>query len=204
VEEIQMTVESTDKIILTSSLRAYFFDGLSALNKKSLCPIPESIIYYSSDVLDKFALSREFFDYSDGKVREKILGIKLLEASQLSKDDQRRVYKEVADMSLMTCGYFFESVNKKMVDLQYYSQLGKMAYTQLNNINPSFLDIPSFYGMVATCFESLTTLMMLHVIKSRSEKDNQNLFSQILIGENVSEKEMLIHGITKQVSDKAS
>ena len=94
------------KIILQTNLKGYFFDGLNSLNKKSLCPVPESVIFYSSDVLDKFALSQDFFEVSEGKVREKILGMKLLEATQFTRDEQRRVYKEVGDMSLMICGYF--------------------------------------------------------------------------------------------------
>jgi hypothetical protein len=89
------------KIILTTNLKAFFFDGLSELNKKSLCPVPESIIYYSSDVLDKFALSEDFFETSEGKVREKILGMKILEATQYNREEQRKIYKEVGDMSLM-------------------------------------------------------------------------------------------------------
>lgn len=192
-----------NKIILSSSLKGFFFDGLSELNQKSLCPVPQSVIYYSSDVLDKFALSQDFFETSEGKVREKILGMKLLEATQFSREEQRKVYKEVGDMSLLVCGYFSESVNKKLVDVQYYSQLGKMAYSHLNNVSPTFMDIPSFYGMVATCFESMTTLMMILATKNRTGEENNLIFKKIMKDEKVSEKELLISGVlpgSKKVS----
>lgn len=192
------------KIILSNSLKGFFFEGLSELNKKSLCPIPESVIYYSSDVLDKFALSEEFFEISEGKVREKILGMKLLEATQLSREDQKRVYKEVGDMSLMVCGYFSESVNKKIVDIHYYSQLGRMAYSHLNSVTPSFFDIPSFYSMVATCFESLTTLITVLASKDRLGPGSNLLFQRIMQDQNVSEKEMLVSGVFPQTTKKVS
>lgn len=193
------------KIILSTNLKGFFFEGLSELNKKSLCPIPESVIYYSSDVLDKFALSEDFFDISEGKVREKILGMKLLEASQCTREEQKRIYKEVGDMSLLVCGYFSESVNKKIVDTQYYAQLGKMAYSHLNSATPSFLDIPSFYAMVSTCFESLTTLMMVLASKDRySRVDNNLIFRKILKEEPVSEKEMLVSGVMPSLTKKVS
>lgn len=192
------------KIILSTNLKGFFFEGLSELNKKSLCPIPESVIYYSSDVLDKFALSEDFFEVSEGKVREKILGMKLLEATQLSREEQKRVYKEVGDMSLMVCGYFSESVNKKIVDVQYYSQLGRMAYSHLNNVTPSFFDIPSFYSMVATCFESLTTLMTVMASKERFASGNNLLFQRIMQNQDVSEKEMLISGVLPSTTRKVS
>lgn len=192
------------QIILSSNLRGVFFEDLNELNAKSLCPIPQSIIYYSSDVLGKFALSENFFDVEEGKIREKILGTKLLEASHLSREDQKRVYKEVADMSLLTCGYFAESVQKKLVDVHYYAQLGKMAYSHLNNMNPRFLDIPNFYGMVTTCFEQLTVLMTLLAAKNRTGNDKEAIFQRILREENVSEKELLVCGVVKQDSKKVS
>ena len=192
------------KIILQTNLQGYFFEGLNALNKKSLCPVPESAIFYSSDVLDKFALSQDFFEVTDGKVREKILGVKLLEATHLSREDQRRTYKEVADMALMVCGYFSESRHKKLVDSQYYAQLGKMAYSQLNSIAPSFLDIPSFYHMFATCVESMTTLMSIMASQSRLGQENNLIFTKVLNDEQVSEKEMLVSGILPTPTRKVS
>src|SRR4051812_10865487 len=95
--------DSAKKIILTSSLKGYFFEGLAEINKKSLCPVPESVLFYSSEVLDKFSLTQDFFEVSEGKVREKVLGTKLLEATQLNREEQKKVYKEVGDMALLLC-----------------------------------------------------------------------------------------------------
>jgi hypothetical protein len=197
-------VDTTRKIITASNLQGFFFEGLNELNKKSLCPVPESIIFYSSEVLDKFALSQDFFEISEGKVREKILGMKLLEAMQMSRDEQKRTYKEVADMSLLVCGYFSESVNKKIVDTHYYAQLGKMAYGHLNSMSPSFLDIPSFYSMVSTCFEATTTLMANFANKNRTGVENELIFRKVMRNEEVSEKELLVSGIIPSGTNKAS
>lgn len=199
-----MNPDDGKKIILSANLQSFFYNDLNELNKKSLCPVPESIIIYSSEVLDKFALSEEFFDFSEGKVREKILGTKLLEATQMTRDEQRKVYKEVADTSLMVCGYFAESVNKKMVNTQYYAQLGKMAYGHLDSCVPSFLDIPSFYSMIATCFENMTTLLALLASKNRTGVDNNLIFRKILESEHVSDQEMLTNGILPNSSKKVS
>lgn len=196
---------SQRKIITAANLQGFFFEGLNELNKKSLCPIPESIIFYSSEVLDKFALTQDFFEVSEeGKLRQKILGMKLLEAMQMSREDQKRTYKEVADMSLLVCGYFAESVNKKIVDTQYYAQLGKMAYGHLNNVSPSFLDIPSFYGMVSTCFESMTTLMANFASKNRYGSDHELIFRKINEDKNVTDNELLASGILPVKTNLAS
>lgn len=186
-------------IITTPSLQSFFFNDLNEINKKSLCPIPESIIYYSSEVLEKFSLSEDFFDFSEGKAKEKILGMKLLEATQYPREEQKRIYKDVADMSLMVCGYFSESVSKKIVDTQYYSQLGKMAYGRLDNCAPAFLDIPCFYSMLATSFENLTTLLNLLANKNKNEKD-----SNFLLSKERTDKELLMSGIHPNPTRKVS
>lgn len=192
------------QIILNGNLQAYFFQGLQDLNKKSLCPVPESVLFYSSDVLEKFTLSEDFFEVNEGKVRQKILGIKLLEATQLTREEQKKVYKDVADMSLMICGYFAESVNNKMVDINYYAQVGKTAFTSLNTLMPNFLDIPYFYGMVATCFESTTTLMSLLANQSRSSHEPHIIFKKILKGEIVNEHQLLTSGVILDHQKKVS
>ncbi len=196
--------ESGKKIITTANLQGYFFEGLLEINRNSICPLPESIIYYSSNVLDKFALSEHLFEIQEGKVRDKILGTKLLEATQLNRDDQMRVYKEVADTSLIVCGYFSESVNRKIVDTSYYAQLGMMAYEHLNNVLPAFLDIPCFYHMVATSFGHVTNLMTILASKERAGSQNELLFKKMMNGESISDKDMLIGGVTLPISKKVS
>lgn len=191
------------KIVLTKSLQGFFFDGLVEINKKSLCPVPESILFYSSDVLDKFCLSQDFFEVSEGKVREKILGVKLLEATQLPREEQKRVYKEVGDMSLLLCGYFAESVSKKIIDVQYYSQLGRMAFGHLNSVSPTFLDIPSFYGMVATSFGPLTTLMSVLASRNRAG-DHGLLVKRLMNNEELADEELLSAGILPNKTTKVS
>lgn len=196
---------SGKKIIIAANLQAYFFEGLTELNQKSLCPVPDPVIYYSSEVLDKFSLSQHYFEVSEGKVREKILGTKLLEATQLGREEQKKMYKEVADMSLLVCGYFAESVSKKkLVDTQYYAQLGKMAYGQLDSVVPSFLDIPGFYEMLASCFESLTLLMSLLANKNRGHADGHLLFDRILNEDAISDKELLMSGVLPALTRKSS
>jgi hypothetical protein len=190
------------KLILDSNLRAYFFNGLVELNKKSLCPIPESILFYSSDVLDKFSLSNNYFDFKDGKAKEKVLGMKLLEASQLNREEQKKIYLEVGETSLVLCGYFSQSINKKIIDIQYYTQLGKMAYGHLNHLIPKFLDIPSFYGMVSTSFDSTITLISLLAIKNNSP--STSIYDRVLKGESLTETELLISGVLPNKTNKAS
>ena len=159
------------EIVLESSLQVFFYDHLQEFNKKSLIPLPNETIFYSSLVMDSYGDSDKFFEQVDGKSREKILGIKLLEASQLPREKQKVALRDVAETSLLVCGYFADSLNKKIIDIKYYEDLGKIAYTRLNNITPEAYAMPSFYKIMANSFSGITLLMNLISKKYSSDRD---------------------------------
>lgn len=164
--------KSNQNIILSESLKSYFFEQLRELNKQSLCPVPEEAIYYSSEVLERCAFSKEFFHFEDGKPREKVLGVELLQAGSYSLEKKKRVYKDVGDTALVMTGYFSKSISEKILSNDYYIRLGQTAYEKLNGAQPRCFDIPSFYKVMATSFENLA--QMMSIIMRRSE-DNQEI-----------------------------
>ncbi|MGZ3789052.1 MAG: hypothetical protein ACXVLQ_11035 [Bacteriovorax sp.] len=172
-----MTQDS--KLVLESSLQVFFYDLLLEFNKKSLTPLPNEIIYYSSLVMDQYGFSNRYFEAVDGKIREKILGIKLLESSQLPKDKQKVAVRDVGEMALLLCGYFSESFNKKIVDTKYYNEIGVIAYKRLNSFVPRAYDVPNFFEKMSNQFNHVTTLMTL--VSKRHERDPLDSF--ILINE---------------------
>lgn len=183
-------------IITVTDLNSFFYESLSQLNNKSLCPMPEETIYYSSHVLNKFSQASEYFSVNDGKVKEKILGIQLLEAERLSKEEQIRVYKDIADTALMQSGYFSNSINKKILNKEYYINIGQIAYRKMYNLDSSFFDIPHFYKLMENCFEGLTL-----ILKTFSLQTQEQLLNSYLL-ELDSEKEYLINGILPQKSNQ--
>lgn len=161
----------TSGLVLESSLQVFFYEHLQEFNKRSLTPLSNETIFYSSLVMDSYGDSGKFFEQVDGKAREKILGIKLLEASQLPKEKQKVAIRDVAETSLLICGYFADSLNKKMIDVKYYQDLGKIAYSRLNSITPQAYDVPSFYKKMANSFNGITLLMNLVSKKYSSDRD---------------------------------
>ena len=149
------------KILTETSLQVFFFDHLQEFNKKSLNPLTNEAIYYSSLVMDNFSESSKFFDQEGDKAREKLLGIKLLESTQFSREKQKSALKDIAETSLMVCGFFADSLNRKLIDAKYYEDLGKIAYTRLNSLSPNAFDTPSFYKMMSRHFSDVTLLMNL-------------------------------------------
>lgn len=173
--------KSETDIVLSESLKFYFYEQLRDLNKNSLCPVPEETIYYSSEVLEKCAFSQEFFNFEGGKAREKVLGMELLQASAYSPEKKKRAYKDIGDTALVMTGYFSKSINDKILGSDYYVRLGQMAYEKLDVAQPKCFDVPSFYKVMATCFENLA--QMMSVIMQRSEGNQEIPYLLSLGGE---------------------
>jgi hypothetical protein len=159
------------ELILENSLQCFFYDELSRVNKKSANPLSNETIYYSSLVMDKYGSSNEYFEIIDGKVKEKKLGLKLLEVSQLPKETQKRTLKDIGDCSLFLCGFFSDYLNRQLVDETYYQNIGKQAYKSLNSIVPDFYEVPSFYKRLSKKFPEVCMMVSLVAEKLNVDSD---------------------------------
>ncbi len=159
----------SEKLCLESSLQVYFYEQLQEFNKKSTNPLSNEMVYYSSLVMDQFGDSNKYFENVDGKIREKILGIKLMESTQFPKEKQKIVLKDIAETSLLLCGYFYDSLNRKIVDTKYYQDIGVMAYQRLNSFNPEAFNQKNFFKGIASHFHQMTNLMSMVSLKHETD-----------------------------------
>ncbi len=173
-----MTVKNNFGITIEKNLQKFFYNHLQEVNVKSIHPLPMEAIYYSSNVLDKFSNPLEYFETKDGKLSNKILGTKFLEASSLSSSAQKRAYQDVGDTALFLCGYFSESLNRKIVDTSYYQGIGMLAYKRLDNLTDHMFDIPDFYHNLSKSFLALSMMIgaVAHKFCSQNQQDDFLLF----------------------------
>lgn len=162
-------------LVLETSLQSFFFDELSRVNEKSSRPLPKETVFYSSLVLDQYGESGNYFETVEGKVREKILGVKLLEACHLPKQKQMRALRDIGDTALFICGFFSDSLNGKIIDTSYYQQIGRSAYRRLNHFVPDVYETPSFFERLSDSFSGVTVLMNL-VAEKMTKPDDANEF----------------------------
>lgn len=147
---------SENKIITEESLVQFFYRGLDEINKNSLCPLPQEFIWYSSEVLNLYTCSEKFFTSSNGRVSEKLLGVELLQAQQLTENEKKKIYKDIGDTILVQLGVFSkeDSLNS------YYINIGKSAYRNMDQLNCSFYDIPNFYQLFSTSLEHVLNVLI--------------------------------------------
>lgn len=161
-------------LVLENSLQVFFYDLLQEYNRKSQRPLPNEILYYASLVMDNLGSSEKYFEEVEGKVKEKVLGLKLLESYQLPREKQKNVVKDIGETALVLCGYFSESLNKKIIDTKYYNEIGIRAYGVLDSYVPKAFNTPNFFGKVARHFVDVTQLITL--ISESHEQDPEQVF----------------------------
>ena len=120
----------SNKIILGKDLKTLFFHELNVLNEQSVRPFGEEILFYSSGVLENYIASERYFEFNDGRVREKILGQKLLQSNFLDGKAKVRAFQEVGETSLVLCGVFRDSLKSKLVDISFYRGIGENAFNK--------------------------------------------------------------------------
>jgi hypothetical protein len=149
----------SSEIIQVSNLSTYFFDKLYQLNQSAVCPLPEETLFYASNVLNKYAQSSMYFDFSGDKVTEKVYGMALLKAESESKSVKEKMYKDIADSTLVLTSMFEASINKKIITKNYYTEIGKTAYSKMHDLDQDFMGIPHFYRMMASSFDHLAFMI---------------------------------------------
>ena len=157
--------EQLSSLVTDTSLQGYFLDQLTEVNQKSTVKLPQEALIYSSMVMDRFGESGQYFEVIEGKPQEKVLGTKLLSIDNMNKEAKKRALRDIGDTSLCLCGFFSDSLNRKIVDSRYYRELGVIAYQRLNSIVPDYYDIPSFFKIISESLNSI--IMMMNLVAQR-------------------------------------
>jgi len=97
--------------------------------------------YYVVQLLAGFLQQPESVD--DGP-----LSVRLAQALESGGMRQRASLKQIGDLSLFIAGFFSESLNRKMVDVDYYATIGGRAYHALSRVetdtfSPVFAELGS-------------------------------------------------------------
>lgn len=169
----------TQTIITTPMhLSSYFFNELESINNKQSSPLSTHVIHYCSEMLSDFAQIHKLFEEKDDKYHERILGLSLLSANNLDTKARFKRLKEVADTSLMICGYFVESIDRKILSINYYRKIGIFSFLELDKLSPEYRDQQSFFKSMASTYDFIIkTFQILRA--TQSPQDNKDILNFI-------------------------
>jgi hypothetical protein len=123
------------KTILLESPRDFFADKVEdAFKHLKFEPLPLSRAYLI-DLLQHYILSNNLFPKDDetGRVKRQTLAELYLQAQNSPSPVRIDLLKKLGDSSLYISGFFGDSLSRKIVDIDYYVDMGGVAYSALAN-----------------------------------------------------------------------
>jgi hypothetical protein len=125
------------------------------------------------NLLIVFSCSEDLFVYSEDGVSLKPLALMYTDAlSEITPGERIRLLQKLGDTALFICGVFSDSLNNKLVDVDYYIAMGGNAYSCLSESMRGY-----FRGSAAhPLFEELTA-KFVDFVDVLSEVTENKLFA---------------------------
>lgn len=119
-------------------------------------------------------------DFTSARLTDEPLGLKLAQPSSDAAERVRNL-KQVGDTSLYVAGFFAESLNRSLVDVEYYVGIGQSAYLQLARSFGSKQSIGEMYEELAAKFPRFVDVLMevrkrTHIAEMSSTTDIGKLY----------------------------
>jgi hypothetical protein len=143
-------MDKKNKLCIIKSSEEYFFNEFNLAQEKSGIFLCEELKVYLLKLLSDNLTLDTCFDLN------KPFSILFLEA--LNSDNNPNCFKQLkslADHTLFLCGYFQESFNKKLVDIDFYTVLSKKAYIELYKISKE-----KIYYKIQEAYQSILDILV--------------------------------------------
>jgi hypothetical protein len=179
--------------------RDFFSGELKVVMQKQQVQAKNDSFEYLVDLLMRFMESEKFYVRNpEGKLEENYL-VKLY-AQYLEGDaaTKRIALRRLGDVCLFVTGFFADSLNRKLVDIDYYSGMGGTAYWKLSQMQVG----STLFEELAVKFKSFSSIFTEMSERSglQTNSDLLRLYEKWLETGNDRLKSLLAnHGITSPI-----
>jgi len=151
---------------------------ISALKNQKVSVIPETEFYLVS-LMDRFVTTENLYSKDEaGRLKEEALAIMLKEALEVPQVElQKNIFQQIGDVSLYTAGYFYESIMRKLVDIDYYIEMGGAAYQQVatraeaDSLRKMFIELSEKFNKIVDVLSEVSEKTL-----PKTEKDLLRLY----------------------------
>jgi Mor family transcriptional regulator len=182
--------QKTAKVSLLVSSVSYFNEVVQAAIEKRGFEASPLASQYIVKLLDSFMLA-------ENVPRNTSLAETLLKASQAERKTRQEMLKRLGDVSLYISGFFGDSLNRKIVDIDYYADIGGVAYGQLaKELEPD--STAGVYGEFSTRFLEFVDLLT-YISQSSLVQSNRDLLRlydrYVKTGSELAREQLLENGL---------
>ena len=120
--------------VLILNTDSYFYTSVEeAFQERNVEAIPH-VKTYLAEILKHYLITKNLYDEIDpsGKMTRKTMAEMLLIAGQSKQQERFELLKRLGDSALYISGFFSDSLQRKIIDVDYYVDMGKMAFESLS------------------------------------------------------------------------
>ena len=123
------------RLIVDTNVREFFQGLVTGAVENQHVEASEETVYYVVNLLVGFSDSRTLFEQTPDGLQIKPLAFLYGEALEARSENERNhALKQLGDLALFISGIFADSLNRKLVDVDYYIAMGGNAYGYLSDV----------------------------------------------------------------------
>ena len=123
------------RLIVDTNVREFFQGLVTDAVANQHVETTEETVYYVVNLLVGFSDSRVLFEQTPDGLHIKPLAYLYGEALEArSANERNHALKQLGDLALFISGIFTDSLNRKLVDVDYYIAMGGNAYGHLSDV----------------------------------------------------------------------
>ena len=166
-------------LITLASLREYFYGELSEALHNQRISAEDETVQYLTNMLTVFTRSEELFEKTEHGVELRPLALTYCDAlNESSVLERTRMMQKLGDTALFIVGVFSQSLNRKLVDVDYYIAMGGNVYSYVCDSVRSYGSVRSLALMFKELTEKFTDFV--DVLNEVSERSNISGHSDVL------------------------
>ena len=156
-----------EALVRNESPAEYFKELVETAIEHQHIAVHDLTTFYLVNLLTGFVQFDRFSSTGD----DEPLGLRLARALQAGGSRQRDGLREVGDLSLFISGFFADSLTRRLVDVDYYIQLGERAYGSLaRRGDPAFGEVfDELAGKFTACVDVLSEVSERSALASNSD-----------------------------------
>jgi hypothetical protein len=164
-----LSSNSTPAIYTTASLPEFFREQVEGAVQRQKLELNDATTHYLSNLLHVFSRSEELFQNDDRTLAE----LFLKSTQEMPQAQRIQLLRRVGDVALYISGFFSDSLNRKLVDVDYYMNMGGNAYHSLTGIVRDNLFV-ELYSEMANKFYDLVEVLSI-ISEDRKFTNNEDL-----------------------------
>lgn len=129
-----VTLTREEQLITETSLQEYFQTSVSDALENQKVEAGADTVHYVVNLLTSYSRSEQLFERTrDGVMIRPLASLYADAVEGATTDERNRALRRLGDVALFISGVFSQSLNRRVVDIDYYVSMGGNAYSHLSD-----------------------------------------------------------------------